>query len=143
MPRDMYGLMDTLRGPAAMGTTWDHTHNARALSNPSMSTGPEASTSFYPGYQWWPSQLMTTEGPGSTAMTAPMEVPPVSAPMPYSSLSGFAHPQEHRPQPSPTQEPFQYDAEQMPQDYGMQGVNYPSYDFSRYQHHDTRRPDAR
>ena len=141
LPRDMFGLTDSLRGPASgSGSGWDHAHNARLLAQSLSGAVPsaEASTSFYPGYQWWPSQLITTESLGSIGISAPMDIPPVSAPMSYNTLSGYAPTQQHA-STSSAQDSFPYGTE-MSQQYAP-GMNYP-FEFSRYSQHDHRRPNG-
>ena len=81
--REMYGMpileeMEHYRGPSpSTSTAWDHAHHARMVAHHLGvdHPGAEASTSFYPGYQWWPSQLMTTEGLTHMALSAPMDLP--------------------------------------------------------------------
>ncbi|KAI0719947.1 fungal-specific transcription factor domain-containing protein [Cerioporus squamosus] len=138
---DMYQMpiLDGYRGTGQSSGAWDH---ARMLPH-TLGVAPTAdtSTSFYPGYQWWPNQLLTTEGLTHMALSAPMDVPGVTAPMSYSTIAGYT---EHIPhtsathvQPSAhaqTQEPFTFGANQMSQDF-LQGVNYSEYDYRRYQEH--------
>ncbi|KAI0639571.1 fungal-specific transcription factor domain-containing protein [Trametes polyzona] len=157
MGREMYS-MPTTEGYATPHTTrsWDYGQNARTLAQTlgvSM-PGTETSTSLYPGYQWWPTQLITTEGLTHMALSAPMDVPPASAPMTYDAMMGpsmSAHTQQgapHHPSvshsmpmhhhhaqgPHPPQEPFTFDQSQLSQDFvqGVQGVHdldYPNYHY--------------
>lgn len=134
------------RGPSTSASVWDQGHNARMVAHTLGVDDPaaEASTSFYPGYQWWPSQLLTTEGLTHMALSAPMDVPGVTAPMSYNTISGYAHPPQHVPHSSGAhvqqgthahahaQEPFTFGPGNMSQDF-LQGVNYPEFDYGRYQ----------
>ncbi|RPD55889.1 hypothetical protein L227DRAFT_603343 [Lentinus tigrinus ALCF2SS1-6] len=143
---DMYhmSVTDGYRGPSPSSSAWDHGHNARMIAHSLGASSPaaEASTSFYPGYQWWPSQLLTTEGLTHMALSAPMEIPGVTAPMSYNAIPGYTHPPQHIPHTSAAhvqtsthahaQEPFTFGPSQMSQDF-LQGVNYPEYDYGRYQ----------
>ncbi|TBU34755.1 fungal-specific transcription factor domain-containing protein [Dichomitus squalens] len=132
--QDAYVLppLEGYRGTANMGNDWD-TQQARMAAHSSGVAGPstQASTSFYPGYQWWPSQL-------TMAMTAPVEGPPVSAPMSYGTLPSYTpHPptsipaSSHAQLPQSMQGPFTFNQGQMSQDF-VQGVSYPSFNFDRY-----------
>ncbi|KAH9944251.1 fungal-specific transcription factor domain-containing protein [Epithele typhae] len=88
--RGMHRPTDGLRGPgASVGASCDRVQNTpftQSLGGPA----PEMPTTFYPGYQWWPTQLMTPGGLQGLGLTAPMDIPPVSAPMPYSSLPSYS-----------------------------------------------------
>ncbi|KAI0830473.1 fungal-specific transcription factor domain-containing protein [Trametes gibbosa] len=115
---------------------WDYAQHARSVAQSlgvhMPSHGP--SPSVYPGYQWWPTELITTEGLTHMALSAPMDMPPVSAPMVYSTMP------IHRPHPgqgTPAQETFTFDQSQLSQDFvqgvqggpGVPGVDYPAYQY--------------
>lgn len=145
--RNMYGMpvVDGYADQPATSAAWDHAHNARMVAQ-SLGIGPsaEASTSFYPGYQWWPSQLLTTEGLTHMALSAPMDLPSVSAPMSYSAMTGYTHPPQHVPHSGPhahhtqhaqSQEPFTFGQGDLSRNF-VQNVNYPNnFSFSRYSTH--------
>ncbi|KAI0669742.1 fungal-specific transcription factor domain-containing protein [Trametes maxima] len=158
--RDMYGLppADQYHAPPSTSRAWDYAANARVVAQ-TLGTGMpggEQST-FYPGYQWWPSQLMTTEGLTHMSLSAPMEMPPVSV---YGTMAGMSmaahahdpHPQHHQRPPVPVsqshahhaqqqqqqhhhhghhQEGFTFDQSQMSPEFGqgVQGLNYPGYQY--------------
>ncbi|TFK94392.1 hypothetical protein K466DRAFT_476476 [Polyporus arcularius HHB13444] len=145
---DMYQMpvADDYRGPNPNSGVWDHGHNARMLTHTLGAEGHtvQGSTSLYPGYQWWPNQLLTTEGLTHMALSASMDVPGVTVPMPYSTIPGYTHPPQHIPHTSGSivqqnahvhaQEPFTFGSNQLSQDF-LQGVNYPEFDYGRYHHH--------
>ncbi|KAH9858030.1 fungal-specific transcription factor domain-containing protein [Lenzites betulinus] len=89
-------------------TAWDYNQHARAVAQSlgvdvhghSMETAP----SVYPGYQWWPTQLITTEGLTHMALSAPMDMPPVSAPMAFGTMAGPSMP-VHVQQQAPLHQP--------------------------------------
>ncbi|KAI0652011.1 fungal-specific transcription factor domain-containing protein [Trametes meyenii] len=157
--RDMYGLppMDQYHSPPSVSRAWDYGANARAIAH-TLGTGMASGeqSSFYPGYQWWPSQLMTTEGLTHMSLSAPMDIPPVSAPMVYATMAGpsMATPAHHhhhhhqleRPQ-VPVSQPhqphvqhaqqqqnqgaFTFDQSHMSPDFGqgVEGLSYPGYQY--------------
>ncbi|KAI0375162.1 hypothetical protein BV20DRAFT_985517 [Pilatotrama ljubarskyi] len=155
--RDMYSMPPADQYPSPPNTTraWDYAPNTMLAQTLGMGIpGAEASPSFYPGYQWWPTQLITTEGLTHMSLSAPMDMPPVSSPMVFSTMPGpsmtahaHAHhephgavPQRHQQQDGhpPSQEPFTFDQTHLSQDFvqgvqGVQNVNYPPYQY-RYQH---------
>ncbi|OSD03232.1 hypothetical protein PYCCODRAFT_1388765 [Trametes coccinea BRFM310] len=111
--------------------------------------GQDPSAPYYPGFQWWPTQLMTTEGLTHMSIPAPMDLPAVSAPMDYGSLPGPSHlapqpPSHHHhhhpqmpaqhPQAGPSQEPYAFGQAQPPHEFhpDVQGMQYPAYQY-RYQ----------
>lgn len=156
--RDMYGQPAVDQYHHASPTAsraWDFGQHARVVEQTLGVgfSGNEASTSSYPGFQWWPSQLITTQGLTHMSLSAPMDLPPVSAPMPYGSTPGLApmppHPQQQTPQhihqqraqgqhvpqqhqQGPPQEQFTFGQGSMSQDF-VQGVNYPTYDYRYHQ----------
>lgn len=126
------------------GPAWDYAHNARMVAHTlgidSLST--EASASSYPGYQWWPSQLLTTEGLTHLALSAPTDIPPVNAPMAFDVIQGYTHPPQqiphsdprhHQQTRAPSQEPFTFGQGNPSQSFDPE-VDYGGYNnFSRYQ----------
>ena len=127
LPRDLYGLIGGLRGPAVHpGHGWGHVPNGRthlqAAVAGSSSVPNTDMASFYPGDHWWPSQLMATESLGNMGMSSPADVPPVSAPMPYTALPSYTSPQH------PGHDSFSYNQAQLPQEH------YSPFDFSQYPH---------
>ncbi|KAI0778344.1 fungal-specific transcription factor domain-containing protein [Trametes elegans] len=156
--RDMYGQPAVDQYHHASPTAsraWDYGQHSRTVEQTLGVgfSGNEASTSSYPGFQWWPSQLMTTQGLTHMSLSAPMDMPPVSAPMPYGSMPGLAsmpsHPQQQTPhhmhqqhtqgqhvpqqhQQGLPQEQFTFGQGSMSQEF-VQGVNYPAYDYRYHQ----------
>ncbi|KAJ8454826.1 hypothetical protein ONZ51_g12801 [Trametes cubensis] len=148
--------------PPATSRAWDHAPNARMVAQTLGIPGQEVSPSLYPGFQWWPTQLSTTEGLTHMSLSAPMDMPPASAPMSYGTIagpSGVAHSHAQQPQTHPLppqhqhqgvhQEPFNFDQSQHPQHphhphayaQGSQtmqdpqgGLAYPNYEY-RYPGH--------
>ncbi|KAI0801106.1 fungal-specific transcription factor domain-containing protein [Fomes fomentarius] len=126
------------------GPAWDHAHNARMVAHTLGIDGPstEASPSFYPGYQWWPSQLLTTEGLTHLALSTPTDIPPVNAPMAFDVIQGYTHPPQqiphsdprhHQQTRAPSQEPFTFGQGNPSQSFDPE-VDYGGYNnFSRYQ----------
>ncbi|KAI0756844.1 fungal-specific transcription factor domain-containing protein [Daedaleopsis nitida] len=98
---DMYSMpaMDGYPRSASTSTAWDPAHGARMVTHTLGIGGPslEASSSFYPGYQWWPSQLLTTEGLTHMALSAPVDLPAISAAMSYGPMPSYSHPPPHIP----------------------------------------------
>lgn len=154
--RDSYAMPSADQYPSSANTSraWDY---AQTIGVSAQGMDAHAST-FYPGYQWWPQQLITTEGLTHMALSAPMDIPPVSAPMTFSSLPGasmsaHAHHVPHQPhgmgpphqqqqqqhgqhgQHGIPQEPFTFGQTHLSQGFtdGVQDVNYPAYDY-RYTH---------
>ncbi|KAI8981384.1 fungal-specific transcription factor domain-containing protein [Trametes punicea] len=126
---------------------WDYTPNARALAQ-TLGVGlpgQDAAASFYPGYQWWPTQLITTEGLTHMSLSAPMDLPPINAPMAYGGMSGPSSIPQQQPQQPPqaqqlpplhqrqgqSQEPFTFGQPQLSQDYphNVQGMEYPPFQY--------------
>ena len=118
---------------------WDSAQHARMVAHSLGVHAPEAeaSTSFHPGYQWWPSQLMNTEGLQPMPVAAPTSV---GASASYGPLLGYAQPQRHTPHPPPSQalqtsagmqEPFTFGQGYISQEY-THSVNYAPFHFDRH-----------
>ncbi|PIL31806.1 transcription factor [Ganoderma sinense ZZ0214-1] len=152
--RDLYAMppVDSHSSTSSSSSdNWDSAHHARMVAHSLGVRAPETevSTSFHPGYQWWPSQLMATEGLQHIPAPAPTDV---SAPS-YGALSGFSQQQQqqqqqqqrqqqqrHTPHPPPSHlsqssagmpEPFTYSQDHMSQEF-VHGVNYPSFHLDRH-----------
>ncbi|OBZ79157.1 Nitrogen assimilation transcription factor nirA [Grifola frondosa] len=104
-------------------STWDYSANARIVAQTLGIDVPgfESSTSFYPGYQWWP-HTGATEGLLRSGLSTTTDMPPASSGMDVTPVPGSSMPQQA----------FTFDQHQLSQEF-VEGVNYPLLDFSRFQ----------
>ncbi|KAI1788821.1 fungal-specific transcription factor domain-containing protein [Ganoderma leucocontextum] len=140
--RDLYAVppVDSYSSTSSSNnSSWDSAPHARMVAHSLGMHAPhaEASTSFHPGYQWWPIQLINTEGLPQMPPTASTDV---SAPISYSALPGYSQRQPHVPHPPPLhtpqtstgmQEPFTFGQGHLSQDF-VHDVNYPSFPLDRH-----------
>lgn len=141
--RDLYAMhpVDGYSTGTSSNSNWDSAHHARMVAH-SLGVHPpeaEASASFHPGYQWWPSQLINTNSEGLPRLPATAS-PDVSAPTPYGALSGYPQQQPHTPHLPPShtpqistgmQEPFTFNQSHMPQEF-VHGMTHPSFHYDRH-----------
>ena len=141
--RDLYAMhpVDGYSTGTSSNSNWDSAHHARMVAH-SLGVHPpeaEASASFHPGYQWWPSQLINTNSEGLPHLPATAS-PDVSAPTPYGALSGYPQQQPHTPHLPPShtpqistgmQEPFTFNQSHMPQEF-VHGMTHPSFHYDRH-----------
>ncbi len=137
--RDLYAIppLDSYSSASSSSNSnWDSAHHARMVAHSLGVHTPEteASATHYPGYQWWPSQLMSAEGlPHMPA--APTDA---SAPTSYSALPDYSQQPRHTPHPPPShtsqtstgmQQSFTFG--QGPQEF-VPGVTYTPFHFDRH-----------
>lgn len=137
--RDLYAMppLDSYSSASSSSNSnWDSAHHARMVAHSLGVHTPEteASATHYPGYQWWPSQLMSAEGlPHMPA--APTDA---SAPTSYSALPDYSQQPRHTPHPPPShtsqtstgmQQSFTFG--QGPQEF-VPGVTYTPFHFDRH-----------
>ncbi|CDO75511.1 hypothetical protein BN946_scf184935.g47 [Trametes cinnabarina] len=135
--------------PPVSSSAWGYAPNVATVAQ-SLGvgqSGQDPSASYYPGYQWWPTQLITTEGLTHMSLSAPMDVPAVSAPVAYGGIPGPSHILQQQQQQAthaqqgsmqhqqagPSQEPYAFGQQHLPHGFqpDLQELQFPSYPYEQ------------